>query len=83
MQLDIYERTVALEERRQEVGALKGEDKQESERLATEQGQLAELLMEVMPEDGEPPPRASSRELDNDLDRVLEKAGSPGLGADE
>jgi hypothetical protein len=45
MQIDIYERTVALEKQRQEGAVLADEDKQELQRLATEQGELAELLI--------------------------------------
>lgn len=87
MQLDLYERTVILEELRQGRGELDEAKKKELQQLATEQGQLAELLMEAMPTDGaidqpEPPPAARDR-LDDDLDRALEKAGIPGFGADE
>ncbi len=86
MQVDLYERTVALEEQRQGRGALEEADKQELQRLATEQGELAELLMEAMPAEGAidqlEPPAAPSR-LDDDLDKALEKAGIPGFGADE
>ncbi|MEO8498815.1 MAG: hypothetical protein ABI614_27455, partial [Planctomycetota bacterium] len=86
MQVDIYERTVALEKQREEQGTLEGESQQELQRLATEQGQLADLLVEAVPADDaidKTAPPAPSPELDNELDRALEKARVPGFGADK
>ncbi|MDA1052778.1 MAG: hypothetical protein O3C40_20175 [Planctomycetota bacterium] len=86
MQVDIYERTAALEEQRQERGPLEDEVQQELQRLAAEQGQLAELLLESLPPeesiDNSKLP-ASSNQLEEDLDRALNKAGVPGFGADD
>jgi hypothetical protein len=88
LQLDLYERTVALEQQRQARGTLESEEQRELQQLATEQGQLAELLTEAMAAGQQddmprPKPPASSSELDNDLDRALEQIGIPGFGGDE
>jgi hypothetical protein len=86
MQTDIYERTVTLELQRQGRGALDDAEKGELRRLATEQGELAELLLEALPTDEaarEPAVPTAPNQLDNELDKALEKAGVPGFGAEE
>ena len=86
IQMDIHDRTVSLEQRRQGRGALEAADKQEVERLATEQGELAKLLIEALPADEatrEPAAPTAPRQLEDELDKALEKAGIPGFGADE
>jgi len=86
MQLDIYERTVAWEKQGQGRGALENEDKQDLQQLATEQGELAELIMEALPTDAIidiAAPKNSEKPLDDALDRALERAGIPGFGTDE
>ncbi|MBC8356274.1 MAG: hypothetical protein H8E66_30210 [Planctomycetes bacterium] len=86
MQLDIYERTVALEQRRQEPEGLKDEGQQELQRLALEQGQLAALLTEALPaeesSDRTDSPDSSNEAIDG-LDDALKQAGDQGSGADE
>ena len=84
LQVDIYERTVTLEKQREVLGTLNSEAEQELQQLATEQGRLAELLMEAASDEetGESEPMNSSPELEDDLDRALEEAGIPGFGAD-
>lgn len=86
MQVDLHEQTVEVEKRRKPDGLLNSEDQQVTTRLASEQGELAELLTEALsPDEGRQSPAkpSSPNQLDDDLDRALERAGIPGFGVDE
>ncbi|HRX77989.1 MAG TPA: hypothetical protein P5307_02960 [Pirellulaceae bacterium] len=86
MQVDLYDRTAALEALRQSGEASNSEVQQAMQRLANDQGELAALLLQSLPLDEaseKPAAVPSSKELNDELDRALERAGIPSFGDDE
>jgi hypothetical protein len=83
MQVELLERTIALEKLRFENTATEKENQAKVSRLATEQGKLAESLRKVIPTNDDVESQSDTNELESDLDRALNDAGIFDFGADE
>ena len=81
MQLEIQDRTMKLQQRRQSEPTSSEAITQELQQLAEEQAQLADLIGTMMEhKDASPAASPPAGDVDSELDRALEKAGASGLG---